>query len=1259
MDDPVNPPDPLDRNISKLVRGAKPVEPARPGVQQRIFSKVMSRVQSENATPKSSHFWSVFVAAAACIALGVLLFTQFFMKSVSVPFAHEQPKPPVIAPRHSENPDAMTTIATVPHVLQLETPDGTPAQQALSDGSRIEVAGNSRVEVLNYEDHSHRPEIRIRSGAVSCDIAQGKGRVLIHSAAGDVLAAGAKLKVAVTKDQPPANIKLATNVAPKVAMNVAIIQGEAIVREVTGEQLVAAGESVTVGGQSDTSSQVVENWRSGQLVPKLEDGRPGTPLQVHRHTVKATITEQIALVEVDEVFFNPGDQRMEGTFYFPLPHDATICRLAMYVGDNLMEGEIAEAQRARRTFEALVVQRVDPALLEWAGGNTFKMRVFPIEPKSEKRVLISYYEVLKKDHGRVTFTYPLASDATQQSAVGEININVSVDSTPSIESSSVAGYPSAVIKAAPNHLDVAYSAKGVTPKKDFMLQYQTAKGTPLVTVPYWHAKRNEGYFAMIFSPEMEQTSSEKHRASDFVFVVDKSGGLGARQLALAVKTIKGALSYLTPTDRFGIVAYDVTAQKFHPDLIAATPQNVGEAGMWLDGLEAFGASDLSQAWKAAAELTAGRTTQIVYTGSGLSTLTSTQSGKLLAEADAAFAGKDVRVHCLSLGTAQDLTFLDELSKKYSGTVRPVKDADDAAVATAELLEDFSWPIYKNVQVAFDGVSVDEIYPLTLPNVTAGRQLLIFGKYKNPAQGTVKLTAVRDGEPYSQVLNVNLGLDATRNFVPKLWATRRITQLQLDAASAAPEDAQNIVNDVIETSKRYRVMSQYTSFLVLETAEDYLKYGIERRPDEFDPNATQDIPQNLAGKYDADGLYYYDRMKFSSLSDKAENGKDEFRARDLDDGRRQPKGKEESRKLRAEGLQEQAELRRSSSSMDAPAEKLEKGSFSQRLGGGRKLMVMRHGGVKADDVDGMLSTETLKKITYKDAKQLEAGGLAWERQDIFPTIDRAELPAWNPRNAHSSDKALKLLKNLAARFESFAGTITQFSVDTAGKEHKERREWLFAFDIASKAFVSRALDEDHVDICDGKMRARLFPHLKYAARRKAVENDLQSIANTLPNYLLPWAEWIDAQLLVSVEHDGEDGVVLRLADRNDAHRYTLLYLASANGPVTKIEYFDRRVEMDKPVSVKTHTVFAEDVKEFGDMKVATAYRDVWHGDKDTVQKITRMSDIKVNFKPESELFKLEIPADWAVRDLDAQPENSDKHPLSQPVNPSPNFGPQRR
>jgi len=194
------------------------------------------------------------------------------------------------------------------------------------------------------------------------------------------------------------------------------------------------------------------------------------------------------------------------------------------------------------------------------------MRVFPIEPKSEKRVLISYYEVLKKDHGRVNFTYPLASDATQAERRGRIDIHVSVDSTPKIETSSVADYSSAVLTAAPNHLDVAYTAKAVTPQERFYAAVSDGEGPAAGGDSVLAYARNEGYFAMLFSPELEQTilGTNTARRISF-FVVDTSGGLGARQLALGIKTVKGALGYLTPADRFGIVAYDTTAQKFRTE----------------------------------------------------------------------------------------------------------------------------------------------------------------------------------------------------------------------------------------------------------------------------------------------------------------------------------------------------------------------------------------------------------------------------------------------------------------------------------------------------------------------------------------------------------------------------------------------------------------------------------------------------------------------------------------------------------------------
>jgi hypothetical protein len=1280
--------DPLDRNISKLLRGARSPEPARSGAEQRVFADAMARLAAQKtaAQPRRIELWAAIVAVAACLIFGVVLFSPFFLTKPRVEVARQTPK--TVTPEDQDAPKQAVippvTEAFTPTVTQLNPPEDTPAPvtKTLSDRSTLEVAAGSRVEILEWpwvddpeqdrtkratKPNSHRPEIRIRSGAMTLDIAQGPGRVKIHSPAGDVLASAAKLNISVEKQAASVdrNGGQATSGAlSKMAMIVAVNAGEAIIREISGtEQLVASGEKVTVGGISG-ATDVAENWRSGQLVPKLQSGQPGDPLEVRRHTVKATITEQIALVEVDETFYNPGDQRLEGTFFFPLPHDSAICRLALYVGDNLMEGEIAEAQRARRTFEALIVQQVDPALLEWAGGNMFKMRVFPIEPKSEKRVLISYYEVLKKDHNRIDFTYPLASDTTQKHPVGEINLNITVDSTPAIETAATPDFDSKIVST-PNHLDVAYSSKNVTPAKDFRLQYQCAKGQPLVTVPYWHARRNEGYFLMIFSPDLEQTASEKRRNSDFVFVVDKSTGMGARQLALETRTVKTALGRLQPTDRFGIVAYDAVSQTFRPELIDATPQNLAEAGAWLDTLEAFGGSDLTQAWNAAAKLCAPGVTQIVYHGSGMSSLSSTKAGTLLANADAAFKGKDIHIHCLPAGAVQDLTFLNELAKKYSGTVRPVKSADDASLGAAELLEDFSWPLYRNVAIDFGDLPVSDVFPAQLPNVTAGRQLFVFGKYKTPVDGALKLTASRDGEPYTQELQAKFGQDATRSFVPRLWAQQRISQLQLEAASASGEDSAAITKDIVETSKRYRVMSQYTSFIVLESAEDYLRYGIERRPDEF--SGDQELPEALTVELEAAAAPAANARR-GEPAEKGKADREELRecprpfskdTKNSGESLRRAAGRERSDVVVPPDILAKAELGDHFETVN-PDQLDMNGTFGTKQGGGRRLMLKRAGGIAGKETDKDGAAYEARKDVKKQAdllasiEQDEIDTVPWERQDIFPVFDRPSLRPLSDKAPRSTARAMKILNNLSQRYESLAAKVTHYNVDKEGKETKQGREWVVALDFKRHAFVSRALGEDFADVCDGAVRVRLFPQLKYAARRKTIDNDVPATAHLLPGFLCPWADKLDHEWIASVDKDEENEVIVRLVQRNNAQAYTLLYLKSANGPVQKIEIYERQRIDGKNQSVNTQTVFCEELKD-----IPTVYRTVQHGNHDKTVAVIRLTDVRVNAALEADTFKADIPGDWAVRDLDTEAMGAERRPLSQPVNPSPNFGPPGR
>ena len=67
---------------------------------------------------------------------------------------------------------------------------------------------------------------------------------------------------------------------------------------------------------------------------------------------------------------------------------------------------MAERDYARQVFESIVYRQKDPALLEWVDGSTFKMRVFPLEGRQEKRIILSYTQRLPVLYGRTTYRFP-------------------------------------------------------------------------------------------------------------------------------------------------------------------------------------------------------------------------------------------------------------------------------------------------------------------------------------------------------------------------------------------------------------------------------------------------------------------------------------------------------------------------------------------------------------------------------------------------------------------------------------------------------------------------------------------------------------------------------------------------------------------------------------------------------------------------------------------------------------------------------------
>ncbi len=194
---------------------------------------------------------------------------------------------------------------------------------------------------------------------------------------------------------------------------------------------------------------------------------PFTPLEVSYHHVNADIDGQICTTTVDEEFYNPNPQVLEGTYLFPVPKNAQVDKFTMQINGKNVAAELLDAGKARAIYEDIVRRRLDPALMEYAGRSVFKVRVFPIEGRGRKQVKITYSEVLKADSGLISYTYPLNTEKFSSAPIHDVSVTVKLASDQPLHSIYSPTQDVEIKHTDATHATVGYEAKEVRPDTDF------------------------------------------------------------------------------------------------------------------------------------------------------------------------------------------------------------------------------------------------------------------------------------------------------------------------------------------------------------------------------------------------------------------------------------------------------------------------------------------------------------------------------------------------------------------------------------------------------------------------------------------------------------------------------------------------------------------------------------------------------------------------------------------------------------------------
>jgi Ca-activated chloride channel homolog len=554
----------------------------------------------------------------------------------------------------------------------------------------------------------------------------------------------------------------------------------------------------------------------GMLIPE-DKNLP--PLAMLNHKVTIAIDDQVAVTRVEQTFRNHTDRRLEAKYVFPVPKGASVNKFTMWVDGKETKGELVEAAKARDVYNQIVRRTQDPGLLEYVGNNLLQLRVFPIEPKSDQKVSLSFTAVAPSESSLVEYVYPLKTDGKATATLEEFSINATIKSQHPVTNVYSPTHSITVKRTNDREVAISFDRNQGLLDKDFSLFYATGdKDVGLTALTHRPLSSEDGYFMLLITPRVE-IPKEYQVPRDVVLVLDTSGSMRGVKMEQARKALKYCLDNLGKNDRFGVINFATTVNRYRDNLLDANAEQVTAAKKWVDNLEATGGTAIDPALASALEMRPkkdeGRTFTVVFFTDGVPTIGETTDPEKILKNTIARNTANTRIFTFGVGDDVNASFLDRLAEGTRALSTYVRPAEDIEAKVSGLYAKISNPVLTNLKVATtNDVRLSEVYPAQLPDLFHGGQVTVCGRFSGRGPTAIRLTGMVGMEAKEFVYELNFP-DKTgdeREFVEQLWARRKVGYM-LDQIRANGEKKE-LVDEVVALAKKYGITTPYTSYLIV-------------------------------------------------------------------------------------------------------------------------------------------------------------------------------------------------------------------------------------------------------------------------------------------------------------------------------------------------------------------------------------------------------------------------------------------------------------
>lgn len=528
------------------------------------------------------------------------------------------------------------------------------------------------------------------------------------------------------------------------------------------------------------------------LAARMQGDSAYKALRLGELHIRVQVLGHMAHTEMELLFTNDSDRVLEGELYFPLGEGQTVSGFAMDVNGKLRDAVAIEKARGRQVFESIVRQQVDPGLLEWTRGNTFRTRVYPIPAHGHKRVRVSFEQELKSGTNGPQYLLPL----NFQDKVDEFSVAVQVikqQLEPTLEENELMNF---IFRNWQDSWIANSTYKNYLPNEQLGFSLPQTPFSQQVFVE--SRKADADYFFLSTQPDTYLR--ERRRVRKIGILWDHSRSAAQRDTAKEMAILAGYFDHL------GTVTVELipfSNQTGTPSLFEVRGGKWGLLRKTLsqlpfDGATQIGALDLSQYV----------CDEFLLLSDGLSNF---------GESDLTIP--DRPIHVLTSSPAADYPYLRQIASSSGGR-------------------------FLNVNVLLQSEAIRLLnhapYRFLSAKCTQGEVLALYPNTPQDIQGRFALTGKLISKEATIVLNFGFGnqvisrktfhISKEENQIATGWVPRMWAQKKLAALDAYPRSNRPAITELCKT---FGLASRYTSLLILDRIEDYVENRIPPPPDLLD------------------------------------------------------------------------------------------------------------------------------------------------------------------------------------------------------------------------------------------------------------------------------------------------------------------------------------------------------------------------------------------------------------------------------------------